>query len=114
MSEIPKKRKIVPSHLTSLNKAEITEITEVPPVDGILGKTISTIANEVHKLYTRSRTANLTDKEARILQGYIKSLVELSKEQREREKADDLANMSDEDLFALAKQIISKRESSDV
>ena len=104
----PQRRKIT-LPIRPKGTVEITEVTEVPPVDGILAKAISTIANEINKLYVRSHAANLSDKEARILQGHIKTLIELSREQRERDKADDLSNMSNEELFDLAKQILSKQ-----
>lgn len=93
--------------------SKVSEITEVPPVEGILAKTISTIANEITKLHNRSHVAALSDREAKVLQGYVKSLVDLSREQRERDKANDMSDMSYEELLEFAKQIISKQEQND-
>lgn len=111
MSEESKeKRRIRVHEHKRLGSVEVSEVVSVPPVDGILSKAVSTIANEINKLHIRSHRQDLTDKQARILHGYIKALVDLSKEQRERDKAEDLSKMSDEELFGLAKQILQKRE----
>lgn len=102
-------RRIISNSLTPIKP---NEIAEVPPVDNILSKAISVIANEVDKLssmsFNASRTSPMQDKTARILQGHIKTIIELSKEQREREKMDDLSKMSDSELMAAAKEILSK------
>ena len=108
MSDKPTKRKItLPIKKPSV---AISEVVEVPPVDSVMAKLVDTLANEINKLRVRSYTAFLDDKQARMLQGYVKSLVELSREQRERDKLEDLSKMTDEELFELAKQIIVKRE----
>ena len=55
----------------------------------------------------------LDPKQARVLQGYIQSLVSLSKEAREHTDDQDLANMSDEELINLVETIKSKRIQED-
>lgn len=109
-SDEPKKRKISHHFDKTPAKVEVSQVLEVPPVEGIMSKSVAALGNEINRLYVRSSQYPLSDKEARILQGHIKTVIELSKHQMEREKAQDLSDMSDDDLFALAKQIISKRE----
>lgn len=109
MSDEPKKRKIT-LPVRRPTRAEVTEVLEVPPVDGIISKVVATLGYEINRLYVRSSQFPLDDKEARKLQGYIKSLAELSKEQREREKAADLSNLSEDELFEIAKSFLAKHE----
>lgn len=52
----------------------------------------------------------LDGKDAKILQGYIKSLVDLLREERERTDSADYANMSDEELLALFENLKKKKE----
>lgn len=109
MSDISesKPRKLIP--------IQSADIMEVPPVENILSKAVAIVANEIEKLYRlserSSKTDPLNDRQGRVLQGHVKTLIELSREMRERDKLEDLSKMSDDELFALAKQIISKRES---
>lgn len=109
MSDEPKRRKVL-LPVRNPTRAEVTEVMEVPPVDGIISKVVATLGYEINRLYVRSSQFPLDDKEARKLQGYIKSLAELSKEQREREKASDLSNLTEAELFEIAKSFISKHE----
>jgi hypothetical protein len=84
-----------------------------PGVENLLGDALRVIELEITRFHHRlQRGQSLTGEDARILQGYIRSLVELSKEKREREKdeAEDLANMSNEDLVALCQKLIAAKE----
>ena len=57
---------------------------------------------EITKFKTKvSQGRSLDSREAKTLQGYIKSLVDLSKEDRERVKEQDLSALSTEELLAL-------------
>lgn len=75
----------------------------IPSVDGMLSDALSIVGVELAKLKRRSDTlTSLDTKDAKILQGYIKSLVDLSKESRERDKEDgDLEKLTDQELIAL-------------
>jgi hypothetical protein len=90
----------------SLNVSKVSDVTKM--LDGAL----NTLAEQLDKLALRSRASTFNEKEARVLQGYIKSLVELSKEEREREKADtlgaELSKLSDAELLELAKEKLAE------
>jgi hypothetical protein len=89
-------------------------ISRVSDVSTMLDAALQTLAEQLDKLALKSRIATFEEKEARILQGYIKSLVDLSKEERERDKSDqlsDLKNLTDEELLELAKTSLLKAKS---
>lgn len=90
------------------SRPNLVSVTRVNSVSSMLDGALSVLGEQLDKIALKSRSSTFTEKEARVLQGYIKSLVELSKEEREREKADklneELANMTDAELLELAKQ----------
>lgn len=45
-------------------------------------------------------------KESRVIQGYISELTKLQKEEREQARAEDLSNLSDDELLQLASQVL--------
>lgn len=70
-------------------------------VDAMINDALDTLKDEITRLRTKvKRGAQLNATEAKLLQGYIKCLVDLSKEDRERAKDADLSSMSTEDLLA--------------
>ncbi len=84
-------------------------VLSVPVVEGILGDALRVVEIEITRLHHKLRENRpLTSEEARILQGHIRCLVELSKESRERGKreADDLAGMDDNQLADLMLTIL--------
>lgn len=81
-------------------------VSRVSDVSNMLDGALKTLGEQLGRLALKSRSATLDEKEAKVLQGYIRSLVELSKEEREREKqeqAGDLSSLSHEELLELAK-----------
>lgn len=81
--------------------------TVIPNIDTLMNDALSIIASELHKYrHKTSGTSVLDLKEARALQGYMETLVKLSKENREQARADDLANLTDEELAQLASQVL--------
>jgi hypothetical protein len=86
-----------------------------PSVQGLLDDALSVIGSEIVRLKLKATAVNdskpqgLNASEARMIQGYVKSLVELSRESRERTDDMDLANMSDEELLALVESIQEKK-----
>jgi hypothetical protein len=111
MSDQPKR--LIIRDPRSKNAAGI--VARVSDVSSMLNGALKTLAEQLDKLALKSRAATFDEKEARVLQGYIKSLVELSKEDREREKADtlgELANMSNEELLELAKSKLIQAKNS--
>lgn len=87
-----------------------------PDVDSLMADALHTVQLELIKFKTKvSSGRSLDSREAKTLQGYIKSLVELSKEDRDRNKDVDLGNLTTEELVALlgnkaVKQLTGKVE----
>jgi hypothetical protein len=78
-------------------------------VDRLIDDAIGVIAIEISRYSSRvQKGITLTLPESRIVQGYIKALCELSKERREQESHQDLANMDDAALLALVQKIMDK------
>jgi len=81
-----------------------------PNVDDLIDDATNIIAMEVAKFSSKvNKGQSLSLPESRILQGYIKSLVELSKESRERFNDKDLAKMSDEELAQMLETLLKKK-----
>lgn len=78
----------------------------------MLEDALSIMDNQIERLRVKSASMALDEREARTLLGYVKGLVEISKEEREREKSDkvakELADMSTEELLKLADQKLKK------
>lgn len=73
-----------------------------PSVDSMMADALGVIQLEITKYKTKvAQGRSLDSREAKTLQGYIKSLVELSREDRERIKEQDLSQLSTEELLAL-------------
>lgn len=74
----------------------------LPSVEGMINDALNTIQTEIVRYKTKvAQGRPLTAIEAKIMQGYIKSLVDLSKEDRERAKEADLSELSTDELLAL-------------
>ena len=97
-----------PAHISS-------EAMIIPHLDSLLNDSLVIIGTELSRYRAKTaRGASLELKEARALQGYMDTLVKLSKESREQAKYEDFANMSDEELLALAaKQLNGIEDKSD-
>lgn len=73
-----------------------------PSVDAMVADALQVIEMEITKFRTKvSSGRSLDSREAKTLQGYIRSLVELSKEDRERTRDVDLSKLTTEELLAL-------------
>jgi hypothetical protein len=108
MSEENKRRIIMP--VRAERPKDVTVVLE-PIVPTLLQDALSVLATEITRFkHKTSQNKPLDVNEARVLQGYIRSLVELAKEQREREDNMDLSNMNDQELLALVDQLRAKRE----
>jgi hypothetical protein len=88
----------------------IVQVERVHSVTAMLDRALTIIDDQLIRLSLKARAATLDDKESRILQGYVKSLVELSKEEREREKANkeagDLGELTPEQLLELGRETL--------
>lgn len=108
MSDGPK-RIIVPSNRSH---DSIVTVERNAGVENMVARALGIIDEQLTKLGSKSRVGGLggllDEKEARMLRGYVQSLVEISKEEREREKNDktteDLKALTDEQLLELAQQ----------
>ena len=56
----------------------------------------------------------LDPKEARIVQGYLESLVKIQREEREIADAQDLSAMSDVELLRLAKRVLENNNTDTI
>ena len=78
-------------------------------VNTTLDDALSVITTEIIKFKSKvNKGLSLNLQEARVLQGYIKSLVDLSKESRERNDSMDLASMSDTEITKLVEAMLKK------
>lgn len=74
----------------------------LPNVEAMLEDGLNILQTELLRYKTKAaRGTGLNPMEAKTLQGYIKSLVDLSREDRERAKGADLGDKSLEELLAL-------------
>ena len=92
----PKKKKV------SLETSSIIPATELLLHDAkaIIG------AELAHYRSKAVRGVTLDPKEARIVQGYLESLVKIQREEREIDETQDLSALSDTELMHLAKRVL--------
>ena len=83
----------------------------MPSVEHMLSDALRIMSNEIAKLTSKSNQGRTLDSnENRVLQGYVKSLVEINKEIREQSKKDDLSNLSNEEIIELLKSLLPEKE----
>ena len=107
MSDINNKaRRIIPNQSRTVPS---TSTIIKPSVENIIQDAVDIVTNEIMKMKVKSlQGSSLNLNEARVLQGYIKSLVDLSKEMRDSRDSEDLANLSDSELLKLIEQLKGK------
>lgn len=99
----PKKRILVPH----AKESKITEHTIIPAVDLLLHDAKSIVAAELAQYRSKVSRGNTLDlKEARVVTNYLDTLIRLQKEEREAARAEDLSNLSDEELLDLAAKVL--------
>ncbi len=109
MSEENKRRIIMPPRAAERMK-DVTVVLE-PMVPTLLQDALSVLATEITRFkHKTSKNEPLNANEARVLQGYIRSLVELAKEQRERQDDMDLSNLTDQELLSMVDDLRKKRQ----
>lgn len=95
---IPEKR---PQRVATAN------VTILPPVDGLLAEALNIIGSELNRYSLKVKQGKSLDlSEARVVQGYLKSLVEISRESRERDRDEKLDEIDDQKLLELAKKAL--------
>ena len=100
----PKKRKV------SLETSSIIPATELLLHDAkaIIG------AELAHYRSKAVRGVTLDPKEARIVQGYLESLVKIQREEREIAETQDLSTLSDVELLRLAKRVLESNNNKTI
>lgn len=102
----PRRRVIVPQKSDPVQASSMTLLPDAPT---LIQDALSVIATEIVKFKIKvSKGHSLDINEGRLLNNYIKSLCELSKESREREADMDLASMDDESLLSLVQKLQAK------
>lgn len=110
MSDENKRRIILPPRQSEAHRPRSVEVVLEPVVPTLLQDALSILGSEITRLKLKTnKNEPLKHEEAKVLQGYIRSLVELAKEQRERDDSSDLANLSDAQLLELVDQLRTKR-----
>lgn len=80
------------------------EVLQSPSVDALIADAMSIIEMELLKFKAKVRRGlSLEAEEGRLLNGYIKSLVELSKEDRALQVGTDFSKLSSEEIADLLK-----------
>lgn len=88
-----------------------SELVVLPGVEHLLIDALSIIETELVRFkYTVNTGKSLNTAEAKTLQGYIRSLVDLSREGRERAKQEDPSKLSNEELVALMQQLVAPKK----
>jgi len=84
-----------------------------PSTDALIADAFQVIQSEIVKFANKTRQGKSLDlAEARVLQGYLKCLVEISREGRERDKETDLSNLTNEELATLVQGLIKNAPDS--
>lgn len=99
-------------HLTVVKSH--SKLSLVPTIENVMNDAISLLAKEVAEMqskYTRPGMS-MDIRDATKLSKYVKALVELSREERAREQADDLSKMSNDQLIEMAAQHLKQVENS--
>jgi ribosomal protein L17 len=86
-----------------------SEVITIAPLDKLLADAMNIIGAEleVYRIKTGSGKA-LDVREAKAIQGYVDTLVKLSKEAREQMRSQDLAALTNEELLQLATELVTK------
>ena len=101
-----KKRIVLPP---KKSKLDLKESNIIPATEILLHDAKAILGAELaHYRSKVVRGVTLDPREARIVQGYLESLVKIQKEEREQSKDEDLSNLSNEDLLKLAASVLKK------
>lgn len=102
----PKRRLILPEKRTqALLKINPMDIS----VDTVLSDAMNCIAIEVATFRVKvGNGKGLEPKEARMLTGYVESLIKLKRELRETERESDINKLSNEELVLLARKVLTE------
>ena len=102
--------------LPSKKKKVTLETSSIIPATELLLHDAKAIigAELAHYRSKAVRGVTLDPKEARIVQGYLESLVKIQREEREMAEAQDLSALSDSELMHLAKRVLSNNNNKTI
>ena len=102
--------------LPSKKKKVTLETSSIIPATELLLHDAKAIigAELAHYRSKAVRGVTLDPKEARIVQGYLESLVKIQREEREIAEAQDLSALSDSELMHLAKRVLSNNNNKTI
>ena len=104
MSEEKHKRIILPPKKRSVT---LESSSIIPATELLLHDAKAIIGAELAHYRSKAvRGVTLDPKEARIVQGYLESLVKIQREEREIAETQDLSALSDTELMHLAKRVL--------
>ena len=106
------RRIILPS-----KKQKVTLATSsiIPATELLLHDAKAIIGAELAHYRSKAvRGVTLDPKEARIVQGYLESLVKIQREEREMSEAQDLSALSDSELMRLAKRVLDNNNNKTI
>ena len=90
------KRRIVPSSV---------KVSKAPQLNTLINDALSIIGSQLSQYRVKADKGLTLDlKEARAIQGYMDSLVKMSKEAREAQKPEHLEHLTDEELMLIAQE----------
>ena len=107
MDQRPPKRRIFNPNLGTPNAGRMIDVKREADVNDVINNALGIIKQQVDNLSAKSRMGgSLQDIDVKNLRTYIQSLVELSREERERTKHDGveewLASLSTQELVDMA------------
>ena len=102
--------------LPSKKKKVTLETSSIIPATELLLHDAKAIigAELAHYRSKAVRGVTLDPKEARIVQGYLESLVKIQREEREMSEAQDLSALSDVELLRLAKRVLENNNNKTI
>jgi|TARA_R100001163_G_scaffold14349_1_gene13118 hypothetical protein len=102
--------------LPSKKKKVTLETSSIIPATELLLHDAKAIigAELAHYRSKAVRGVTLDPKEARIVQGYLESLVKIQREEREISEAQDLSALSDVELLRLAKRVLENNNNKTI
>ena len=102
--------------LPSKKKKVTLETSSIIPATELLLHDAKAIigAELAHYMSKAVRGVTLDPKEARIVQGYLESLVKIQREEREISEAQDLSALSDVELLRLAKRVLENNNNKTI
>lgn len=103
MTDKPKRRIILPK---KTNQVEIKDIVVIPTLNSLMNDALAIIGAELSQYRSKTKRGVTLDlKEARVIANYMDTLTRASKESREQARAEDLADLSNEELLQIATQL---------